>query len=476
MIGRVADARKNEASCRGLDLAGLEPRARGSEAVQAFSVFLDTIRRPPVIVTVRSAHRDGALGARRPTMARRLSGDDFKACPCPSDDGGAGGTGDSRRPTFVGTRTRINAGRASPIVIALVLASALLGFAPAARAQTPPAHMNTIIGKATTTKAQLAEENMLALNVAMFGYYDRALRLYQQRLLAQHPVILALFSGAGGEFTLYRPGMTPLRAPSVPTVYQVLKSVGHSSMALFQIAGPHLDNPADQSWRALMEVDRIQHKVALDTLADVAMEPSWRDNVRVILENNIALIDSALAKGVITYADLSAFAKKQAPYLAKNVAWGAEVQVAHWMGVVEGWKRMLGKDWDTTYAVSNSIYVARQNNVLFSVLAQYFGPDAINSRLMLFETIDFTTSADDMLTGLTRVVADRSVGAEFFGNYYLMDYELMGGHARDAIVSETQKRGMAPFLPPLAPFGSHEWPWKITPGPGPGTLRQLLSP
>jgi len=163
-------------------------------------------------------------------------------------------------------------------------------------------------------------------------------------------------------------------------------------------------------------------------------------------------------------------------YLAKNVAWGAEVQVAHWMGVVEGWKRILGTDWDKTYGVSNSIYVARQNNVLFSVLAQYFGADAMNSRLMLFETTEFTTTPDDILIGLTRVVADRSVGAEFFGNYYLMDYELMGGNARDAIVSEAQKRGMTPFLPPLAPFGSHEWPWKITPGPGPGTLRQLLSP
>jgi len=31
---------------------------------------------------------------------------------------------------------------------------------------------------------------------------------------------------------------------------------------------------------------------------------------------------------------------------------------------------------------------------------------------------------------------DRSDGALFFGNYYLMDYELMGGDARDAIVAD----------------------------------------
>ena len=361
----------------------------------------------------------------------------------------------------------------------LVLSLALVGMATTASAQGPaakPPYMGVIVGQGAATKTQVAHDNVLALNVAMFGYYDRALNFYQQRLLAQHPVILALFSGAGGDFTLYSPGMAPLRAPSVPIAYQLLKSVGHSSMALFQIAGPYLDNAGDQSWRALMEVDRTQHKVALDTLADGDMDPSWRDNSRIVLLNNVAFMDAAMAKGVITYADLSAFAKKQAPYLAKNVAWAAETQVAHWMGVVEKWKQMLGADWEKTYGVSNSIYVARQNYVIFSVLAQFFGPDAMNSRLMLFDTTDFTTTPEAMLVGLTRVIADRSVGAEFFGNYYLMDYELMGGNARDAIVSEAQKRGLTPFLPPMVPFGSHEWPWKITPGPGPGTLKQLLSP
>ena len=80
------------------------------------------------------------------------------------------------------------------------------------------------------------------------------------------------------------------------------------------------------------------------------------------------------------------------------------------MAVLADWKAMLGADWEKTYAASNTIYVARQNNVLFSVLAQFFGPDAINSRLILIETVSFTTTPDDMLESLTRIIADRSVG------------------------------------------------------------------
>jgi hypothetical protein len=32
---------------------------------------------------------------------------------------------------------------------------------------------------------------------------------------------------------------------------------------------------------------------------------------------------------------------------------------------------------------------------------------------------------------------------------------------------------MTAFLPPVVPFGSHQWPTLITPGSGPGSLADL---
>jgi len=259
----------------------------------------------------------------------------------------------------------------------------------------------------------------------------------------------------------------------VPIVYQLLKSVAHSTMALAQVAGPYLDNPEDKSWRGAMLAYRSRMQSALDGLDLTPMEPDWRTNNRIILQNNISFMDDCLAKGIISFAALEAFSKKQAPFLALNVAWAAQTQVGHWMTVLAGWKTMLGADWDKTYAASNTIYVTRQNNVLFSTLAQFFGPDAINDRVLMIETISFTTTPTDMLQSLTRIIADRSVGSLFFGNYHLMDYELMGADARNAIVAESKKRGMTPFLPPLVPFGSKQWPALVTPGPGPASLADL---
>jgi hypothetical protein len=359
-----------------------------------------------------------------------------------------------------------------------VTSIALAGVAQTAKAQdfkpdALPDYMRPIAGHTTTSPAAIATQDILALNTAMFDLYGDAGKIFQSNILAQHPVILGLFSGAGGRFILYRPGQAPLEAPPVPVVYQLLKSVGHSTMALAEVVGPYLNNPSDQSWRGAMLAFRSRMKSALDGLNAAPMPQEWLANNRTILENNISFMDECVAKGAISFDALKAFSQKQAPYLKLDVAWAAQTQVAHWMTVIGDWKKMLGSDWDKTYAASNTIYVARQNNVLFSVLAQFFGADAVNDRLLLIETISFTTTPAEMLDSLTRIIADRSVGSLFFANYHLMDYELMGGDARTAIVAEDAKRGMAPFLPPAVPFGSKQWPTLVTPGPGPASIADL---
>jgi hypothetical protein len=145
------------------------------------------------------------------------------------------------------------------------------------------------------------------------------------------------------------------------------------------------------------------------------------------------------------------------------------------MKVVEGWKKLLGKEWESVYAMSNTLYVARQNNILFSVLAQFMGQAAMGDRLLLIETAEFTTTPEKMLEVLTRIVSDRGIGMVFFKDYFLMDVELLGGGGRSAIEREMKQRGLQPLLPSLAPFRSTDWPWKTDPtkGTGPAVLEEI---
>lgn len=334
----------------------------------------------------------------------------------------------------------------------------------------PTSSTALVAGTVTATPAETADDNVLALSREMFGLYATTSEIFQRNPLAQHPAILSLLSGAGGRFVLYRPGQPPLEAPVVPLAYQLLKSPGHSTVALSEVVALYLNNAASQAGRQSLLAYRSRMQSTLDA---TDMPTDWRPTVRMILNNNIALMDRCAAQGAVSTADLQSFADKQAPVLKKVVALVAQTQVNHWMDVIAQWKQMLGPAWDKTCAASNTIYVARQNNVLFSVLAQFFGPEAINDRLLLIETISFITTPQDLLELVTRIISDRSVGALFFKNYHLIDYELMGGDGREVILAQDKQRDITPTLPPAVPFGSRQFPTLISSGAGPTSLVEL---
>jgi hypothetical protein len=322
----------------------------------------------------------------------------------------------------------------------------------------------------------VAEQAVLALNLSMMRVYDESLEKFKQNMRDRVPIILARFSGAGGQMILYRPGHAPEVAPSVPIVYQLAKSVGHSSMAIYQVVAPYLANPgANPSWRAPLQVFQTECQTALGSLAALDVSDGDRAVLRTILERNLTFMDECLTKGTYTYEGLEQFIRGCTPYSVTTIGIAAPAQVGHWMKVVEDWKKRLGKDWDRTYAVSNSLYVARQNNILFTVLAQFMGMEAMGDRLLLIETPEFETTPEKLLDVLVRIVADRGLGMVFFKDYFLMDVELLGGGGRKAIEHEMQKRGLEPLLPPLVPFRSNDWPWKTDPtkGKGPATLEEI---
>src|ERR1700738_1378526 len=132
----------------------------------------------------------------------------------------------------------------------LVAASIAVSSSTAIHAQSLPSYMAPIAGKTAATAADIATKDMLALNTGMFELYGDAARIFQSNIPRKHPVILGLFSGAGGRMILYRPGMAPMDAPQVPVVYQLLKSVGHSTIVLGEAVGRYGENSDHKYMRA----------------------------------------------------------------------------------------------------------------------------------------------------------------------------------------------------------------------------------
>jgi hypothetical protein len=339
-----------------------------------------------------------------------------------------------------------------------------------------PEFMALIVDRdAPASPRAAAERNVLALDAAMQAIYADALAGYKAHLRRRHPIVLALFSGAGGRLLLYPPGEDLRAAPDPPLVYQLAKAVAHSAMASFQLTAPYLrDAASDPSWRGPVRVYRDQVGAALEALPDLDVDPADRGGFADLLEHNLAYLDRALAAGGFAYADLERFARGQTPLLRRAIAVAARAQVGHWTAVFEGWKRELGADWGETYAATNTLHMTRTNNTLFELLAQQMGERAINDRLFLFETLDYTTDPEKMLDLLARVVADRALGRVFFKDYYLMDVELFTSAVRAEIEARAAREGRPALLPSLAPFHGHAWPWTTDPasGTGPATLEE----
>jgi hypothetical protein len=369
----------------------------------------------------------------------------------------------------------------------------LIGLAGLARGDDVPEYLRNVVAPSQQASPRdAALRDILALDDQMQGIYESSLQTFKKNLLASSPVILGLFSNQGGEFYLYLPGKPVARAPRVPIGYEICKSCGHSAMAVYELTAPYLANPGDPTWRTPMAHYLVQQEAALAGLDQVDLAEDARNAAKTVLAGNIAFMKECLKNGMFTAEGLAKFTAGQRQGLWVVMEYAARAQASHWMKVMADWKKLLGNDWNKSYGATNALYVTRANNILFTVMAQFFGREAFNDRLLLFETTSFTTTPDQVIDLLARIVADRALGRMFFNNYYLMDVELVSneiehpapeapGGSRVAssftvIADECRKLGLEPLLPPLAPFHSHDWPWRTdaTQGSGPKSLREAL--
>ncbi|WP_187369932.1 hypothetical protein [Streptomyces boluensis] len=326
---------------------------------------------------------------------------------------------------------------------------------------------------AAAQPAPVSGEAVLALNTAMTEVYDDALAVHHERMLATTPVILGLFDGAGGRMRLYRPGQPVEEAPPVPVRYQYFKSVAHSTLAIYEIVERHGDDPGALG-PALDAFGDANH-LALDRLTELGLATAEQGVLASVLHRNRHFLEHATTPDVPVRAELAAYARASTPDLLDLIDLAAETQVSHWMARLDHWRSTLADSWTHVHAVVNTLYVTRQQNILFTLLAQFMGEEAIGDRLLLFETSNFTSTPAEMLDLLARVHSDRELGRTFFGDHHAMkDADILGDATRQVIEKEAARRGITPVLPPVAPLDSQAWPWPTDPasGTGPSTLRE----
>src|ERR1035437_3313424 len=95
----------------------------------------------------------------------------------------------------------------------LMIVTIMFSGGGGANAQSLPSYMAPIAGPTSAAPGDIATKDVLALNTGMFELYGDAAKIFQKNILSQHPVILGLFSGAGGRGVPYPSRMSPPGAP-----------------------------------------------------------------------------------------------------------------------------------------------------------------------------------------------------------------------------------------------------------------------
>src|SRR5262249_25891034 len=155
---------------------------------------------------------------------------------------------------------------------------------------------------------------------AMNELYANTLKYSKRNFRDQFPILLALFSGQGGQMILYPPGKPPVAAERVPVAYELAKAVSHSPMAIYEVVVPFLKDPtADSSWKGPLRTFRVQNQTALDNLEALDLAKEDQDALGGILKLNLRFMDRCLEQGTYTFAELEAFARGQKPFLERGL-------------------------------------------------------------------------------------------------------------------------------------------------------------
>jgi len=343
-----------------------------------------------------------------------------------------------------------------------VLALALLGtsFIPAYALDGSAA------SRAAESKDGLA--TLEAMNSKLFPVYDHNIEVCKKRILATCPIIMAPSERSGGCFTLYRPGHAPVDGPPVPRTYDIVKDTSHSALATYEILAPYMNTPNDLGWLQPLTEYREKVRNSLHVVDALDVTSEQRSIIKEVLTSVLAFQDNCIARKSFSEMELQHVARSLGPDFLSLIDIGASIQVTHWLKVLEQWKTNLGNDWPKAYGIADAHFVTRQNNLFFSILVQAFGEDTINDRLILLQSDGGSNTADKMIDSLARIVSDRELSQCFFNDKFMMDSDLLGCPGRKAITAEASKRGTKALLPPLVPFNSHQWPWRVDSTSGSG--------
>jgi hypothetical protein len=271
---------------------------------------------------------------------------------------------------------------------------------------------------------QKVPADLEALNVAGRKIYADA----RARELASIPAVLVV---AGDDLVLLRNGKRTV-VTVVPAEYHTLKSVAHSTLALFTLLTHDPGQPlGEERLKALTEYHKLL-VAAEPAVEKFGFDPDTLARQKRILSRAQAFAAKVLEDGKVSAEDLAKFCRASRVDVVANGAAAARAQLVATHKQVTAWRKELKpEEWAALTVVIQGSQPARVENAAVQYFARLFGQTPGEGRRIVYAEGLWDEEKALKLLGTLRL--DGKLSSAVFGDPYRMYRDFVADGARVAI-------------------------------------------
>ncbi len=304
----------------------------------------------------------------------------------------------------------------SGILVTLLMAFGSHDQLPAEKPKPP--------GAEQPAEAKKLPTELDTLNVASRKMYAGARTLE----LSTIPVVIVV---SGDDLVLRKDGKR-IVATVIPAEYHALKSVAHSTLALFTHLAYQPGRPLDDERMKTLKEYHALMSAAVPAVEKFGFDPDTLARQKRIIARALEFAGKVVQDGKVSADDLAKFCRASRADVLANAAGAARAQLMGTHNQVMAWKKdMTTEEWAALTVIVPGVQTARAENAAVQYFARLFGETNGEGRRVVYAESLWDEEKAVSLLGTLRL--DQKLSVAVFGDPFRMYRDLLADVARTAI-------------------------------------------
>jgi hypothetical protein len=298
------------------------------------------------------------------------------------------------------------------------------GVAALSSHREPPAGKPNPAPADPAGEARKLPDELKALNTASHTMYAGA----RARELAAIPVVIIV---SGDELVLRKNGKRTA-VTTTPAEYHALKSVAHTTLALFGHLSEEPGRPLNEERRTSLKEYRVLVAAAGPVVEKFGFDADTLARQKRLLARAEALADQVLRDGKVSAEDLTKFCRASRADVVANGTAAVRAQLRATHKQVMEWKRgMTDEEWAALTVIVPGVQTARAENASVQYFARLLGETSGEGRRVVYAEALWDEEKALNLLGTLRL--DGKLSEAVFGDRFRMYRDFLADGARAAI-------------------------------------------